>query len=53
MFETNVYLRCEKGHANTILMSERHARVGTRCNNCGSPLLAEAPSERGAYRGRF
>lgn len=51
MMETNVYLRCEKDHANAVPMGERNNRVGTPCSNCGKPLMAEAPRERAPFRG--
>jgi hypothetical protein len=51
MFETNVYLRCEKDHANAVPMGERANRVGSPCSICGKPLQQEAPRERPAFRG--
>lgn len=43
---TMVYLRCEKDHANSIPMGDRHMAVGRACSRCGSPLMAEPERER-------
>lgn len=44
--ETLYYLRCAQDHPNAVPLSQRDTRVGSACQACGQPLLANPPRER-------